>query len=169
VVTHAPRILRGKMSALQKLDLLLFLTGSVVIPAAVFTSYAYGLAAFLREALLPYYLLPLPRSLPEPVTAGAFGALVLALVLSAVVELRGRVREVLAGLAAYGLFTTHPLFSTPLAVASYAWSALTGRREWWKTEHGSGAAASVGAELVWEQDGRVAEWLALGSYRRAIP
>jgi 1,2-diacylglycerol 3-beta-glucosyltransferase len=169
VVTHAPRILRGKMSGLQKVDLLLFLTGSVVIPAAVFTSYAYGLAAFLRQALLPYYLLPLPRSLPEPVTAGAFGALLLALVLSAVVELEGRVRAVLAGLAAYGLFTTHPLLSAPLAVASYAWSALTGRRDWWKTEHGSGAASSGRAELVWEQDRRVGEWLALGSYRRAIP
>lgn len=169
LLAHTTRILRAPMSAFQKLDLLLFLTGSVVIPAAVFTSYAYGLSAFLRSVLLPYYLLPLPRSLPEPLTAGAFGVLVVALVASAVVELRGRVREVVAGLAAYGVFTTHPLFSTPVAVASYAYSAVTGRRGWWKTEHGGGSSAPSSGELLWEQDGRVAEWLALGSYRRALP
>ncbi|MCL6554530.1 MAG: pyruvate, phosphate dikinase, partial [Firmicutes bacterium] len=48
LVQHTPRLVRGHMSGLQKLDLLLFLTGSVVIPGAVFASYAYGMAAFLR-------------------------------------------------------------------------------------------------------------------------
>lgn len=169
LLAHTPRILRAPISPFQKLDLLLFLTGSVVIPAAVFTSYAYGLLAFLRSISLPYYLLPLPRSLPEPLTAAAFGALLAALGLSALVELRGRLREVLTGLVAYGLFTTHPLVSTPVAVTSYAWSACTGRNLWRKTEHGNGRSASPPQDLVWQQDGRVGEWLALGSYRRALP
>lgn len=169
LLTHTPRILRAPISPYQKLDLLLFLTGSVVIPAAVFTSYAYGLAAFLRSVSLPYYLLPLPRSLPEPLTAAAFGALLAALGLSALVELRGRLWEALAGLVAYGVFTTHPLVSTPVAVTSYAWSAFTGRNLWRKTEHGNGQSASAPLDLVWQRDGRVGEWLALGSYRRALP
>ncbi len=169
LVQHTPRILRGRLSVLQKLDLLLFLTGSVVIPGAVFATYAYGLSAFLRGVLLPYYLLPLPRSLPEPLTGGSFAALVLALVLAAVVELRGRPVQVLTGLLAYGVFTTHPMVSAPLALANYARSVATGRVWWWKTDHGAPAPGALPAGLVWEQDGRVGEWLALGAYRRAIP
>ncbi|MDR7447482.1 MAG: glycosyltransferase family 2 protein, partial [Armatimonadota bacterium] len=168
LVQHTPRLVRGHMSGLQKLDLLLFLTGSVVIPAAVFASYAYGLAAFLRGVLLPYYLLPLPRALPEPVTVGAFAVLAAALVLSAVVELRARIWKVLAGVAAYGAFTVHPLVSTPLALVNYARSMVTGRTCWWKTDHGS-APGTPPPQLAWEQDGRVGEWLAFNLYRRAVP
>lgn len=167
LVQHAVRMVRGRLSWVQKLDLLLFLTGSVVIPAAVFASYVYGLAAFVRGVLLPYDLLPLPRALPEPLAGGAFAVLVLALALSAAVELR-KAPRVLVGLAAYGAFTVHPLLSTPLAVLSYVQSRVTGRSRWWKTEHGT-AAAPAGPLGGWVQDGRVAEWLALNLYRRAIP
>jgi len=168
LVQHTPRLVRGHMSGLQKLDLLLFLTGSVVIPGAVFASYAYGMAAFLRGVLLPYYLLPLPRALPEAVTVGAFAVLAAALVLSAVVELRARIWKVLAGMVAYGAFTVHPLISTPLALVNYTRSVFTGRTCWWKTDHGS-APGTPPPQLAWEQDGRVGEWLALGLYRRAVP
>jgi 1,2-diacylglycerol 3-beta-glucosyltransferase len=167
LVQHAFRIVRGHTSAPHKLDLLLFLTGSVVIPAAVFASYVYGLAAFVRSVLLPYYLLPLPRALPEPLTAGAFAVLSAALVLSAAVELRTGLR-VLVGLVAYGAFNVHPLLSTPLALLSYARSVVTGQSRWWKTDHGA-PTASRATQPVWARDGRVAEWLALNAYRRAIP
>ncbi|MCS7236337.1 MAG: glycosyltransferase family 2 protein [Armatimonadota bacterium] len=167
LVQHAARVVRGHMSVAQKLDLLFFLTGSVVIPAAVFASYAYGVVAFVRGVLLPYYLLPLPRALPELLTAGAFAALTLGLVLSSAVELR-TARRVLVGLAAYGAFTVHPLLSTPLALVNYGWSVATGQNHWWKTDHGA-APAPAAPQPAWARDGRVAEWLALGVYRRAIP
>jgi cellulose synthase/poly-beta-1,6-N-acetylglucosamine synthase-like glycosyltransferase len=165
LVDHALRILRGHMTLLQKADLLLFLTGSVLIPAAVFASHAYAAATLLRGALEPYYLLPLPRSLPEPLTVGAFGLLTAALITSAAVEVRAAPWRVAAGFAAYLLFTAHQMLSTPLALLNCAYAAATGRTLWFKTEH----AAPWGESDSVERDPQVGEWLALGSYRRAIP
>ncbi len=165
LVDHAPRILRGHMTALQKADLLLFLTGSVLIPAAVFASHAYAVATLLRSALEPYYLLPLPRSLPEPLTVGAFGLLVLALVVSAATEVRTGPWQVATGLWAYLLFTAHQMLSTPLALLNCAYTAVTGRTLWFKTEH---ALPWEGGSSL-ERDPRIGEWLALGAYRRALP
>ena len=167
LVQHALSIVRGHLPVLQKGEVLLFLTGSVLIPAAVFASYAYGLAAFLRGALLPYYLLPVPRALPEPLVAPAFGALTASLGLAAVVELRNTTKA-LGGFLAYGVLAVHPLLSTPLALVNYAYGALTGRSRWWKTDRGTPQGVPA-PQLTWQRDGRVGEWLALGSYRRALP
>lgn len=165
LVDHTPRILRGHMTPLQKADLLLFLTGSVLIPGAVFASHAYATATLLRSALEPYYLLPLPRTLPGLLTSGAFGLLAAALVISAATEIRGTPWRVACGLVAYLLFTAHQMLSTPLALLNCAYAAATGRALWCKTEHAALREEGPSAD----RDPRVGEWLAFGFYRRAIP
>lgn len=129
-------ILTGQATLFQKLDLVFFLTGSVVIPAAIFTSYLYGAAAVLRSLLEPLYLLPLGRSLPAAVTDGVFLLLTASLGISIGTQVGWRPLRIAGAMAAYLFMGSHQVLSAPLAVLRYARSALTGRAEWLRTPHG---------------------------------
>ncbi len=130
------QILLGRTTWFQKLDLVFFLTGSVAIPAAIFASYVYGAALFLRNLLEPLYLLPLGRSLPPVATNAAFLLFTGALATAIGTQLGWRPLRVLGALGSYLLMGSHQLVTTPLALLRYARDVLTGQIEWLKTEHG---------------------------------
>jgi cellulose synthase/poly-beta-1,6-N-acetylglucosamine synthase-like glycosyltransferase len=144
--THLRAILTGRATPFQKLDLVFFLTGSVVIPAAIFTSYLYGAATLLRNLLEPLYLLPLGRSLPPAVTDGAFLLLTASLGISIGSRIGWHPLRIAGAMAAYLFMGSHQVLSAPLAVLRYARSALTGRVEWLRTPHGK--APRVRAQLL---------------------
>ncbi|MDR5684327.1 MAG: glycosyltransferase family 2 protein [Armatimonadota bacterium] len=175
LVEHLGAIVSGRMTAFQKTDMLFFLTGSMVVPAAIFASNVYGAVVLLRGVLEPLYLLPMGRSLPPELTAGAFGAFSAALLLSAASQGGWNPLRALRVVVTYLLFTAHQLVATPWAVARYVRSIVTGQVEWLKTDHGMPAPALDPVTPVvdgagWgEKDARVHERLAMSSLHRTMP
>jgi 1,2-diacylglycerol 3-beta-glucosyltransferase len=174
LVEHLGRIISGRMTAFQKADMLFFLTAAMMIPAAIFASNVYGAAVLLRGVLEPFYLLPLGRSLPSPLTTGAFAAFTAALLLSAASQKGWNPLRAVGIVFTYLLFTSHQMVATPWAVARYVRSVITGQVEWVKTDHGMRhpavdlAAAVVGDARRGEQHARVHAWLAIDSLHRAM-
>jgi 1,2-diacylglycerol 3-beta-glucosyltransferase len=136
LVEHLRGIVSGRMNALQKADMMFFLTGSMVIPSAIFASNVYGVTLLMRGVLEPFYLLPLGHSLPSALTTAVFVAFTTALLLSAASEARWNPLRAAGTVVAYVLFTSHQLVATPWAVVRYVRSVITGQVEWVKTDHG---------------------------------
>jgi 1,2-diacylglycerol 3-beta-glucosyltransferase len=129
------RILLGRTTLVQKLDLVFFLTGTVAIPAAIFASYVYGAVLFLRNLLEPLYLLPIGRALAPETTNAAFFLFTGALATAIGAQMGFRPLRVVGALLSYLLMGSHQMLTAPLALLRYARDVLTGPGEWLKTEH----------------------------------
>ncbi len=126
---HLPAILFGPVNPFKRVDMLIFLSGGLIVTLSLLTTYLYGV---INVAGAVVFYLQLPRRL----TAWTSGLLTAGVLLAMLVELRGRVWEVGSVLARSGLFSLHRLVVVPLAIHRYLRSAITGHTTWEKTAHG---------------------------------
>lgn len=125
---HLPAILVARLPLHLRLDILLFLGGSLVATLALLTTYAYALVGLAGVVVL--FL-----QVPHEVTVGVSGFFAAGL-LAAVVESRGWRPTTVAGiLLRFALFSLHRVVVVPLAIVRYVHAAITGKMEWAKTIH----------------------------------
>jgi 1,2-diacylglycerol 3-beta-glucosyltransferase len=129
---YLPAILRSRLPLVRKLDMLFFLSGSLVGVLAALTGYAYALAGALLEAVV--YI-----QLPGALVAWASAALAAATLAAITTEVGYHPVRLLGIIARWTLFSCHTLVVVPLAIRRYVYGAVTGARDWRKTAHEGGA------------------------------
>ncbi|MCL6551705.1 MAG: glycosyltransferase family 2 protein [Firmicutes bacterium] len=129
---YLPTILRSGLPLVRKVDMLFFLSGSLVGALAALTAYAYALVGALLEAVV--YV-----RLPGPLVAWATAVLTAATLAALTTEVGYHPLRLLGVMARWTLFSFHVLVIVPLAVRRYVHGALTGARDWRKTAHEGGA------------------------------
>lgn len=126
---HLPAILFGGVSLFKRIDMLIFLSGGLIVTLCLLTTYLYAIIDLTGAVVL--YL-----QLPRLLTTWGSGVLTACVLLAMLVELRGRTREVGLVLIRSGIFSLHRLLVVPLAMHRYLRSAITGQTTWEKTAHG---------------------------------
>ncbi|MDR7588143.1 MAG: glycosyltransferase family 2 protein, partial [Armatimonadota bacterium] len=126
---HLPAILFGRMSLFKKLDMVVFLSGGLLVTLSLLTSYLY--AALDAAGAVVLYL-----QLPRPLTTAASAALTVAVLTALGLQLQGRVWALMPVVVRSGIFSLHRLLVVPLAVHRFVRSAVTGHTTWEKTAHG---------------------------------
>jgi len=125
---YLPAILFGKIPLLRRVDMLFFLSGSLLSTLALLTGYLYALIGVGHEAIV---YLALPNSLMGTASAVLTGGFLVAI--TAEVGLSpGRLAGVLVR---WTLFSFHTIVIVPLAIRRYIYGAVTGARDWRKTTH----------------------------------
>lgn len=127
---YLPAVVFSRMGLFRRLDMLVFLSGGLLITLGVLTSYFYAL---LHMAGADVLLVQLPRS----TAVWSYGVLTGGLLLAVLAQTRGRVGEAGAVIVRSGVFSLHRLIVVPLAIHRYVHSAITGHTMWEKTAHGS--------------------------------
>ncbi len=127
---YLPAMLFSRLPPFRRLDMLIFLSGGLLITLGLLTSYMYALINLAGADVLVVQL-------PRRIAAWASGLLTAALLLGVLAEVRGRVGEVGLILVRSGVFSLHQLIVVPLAIHRYIRSAITGRTTWEKTAHGA--------------------------------
>lgn len=125
---YLPEILTGRLPLLRRLDMLFFLSGSLVSTLAVLTGYLYGAIGAAHEAVV--YL-----QLPRHVMLTASALLTAALLASITAEVGFCPWRLAAVLVRWTLFLSHTLLIVPMAICRYVYGAVTGTRDWRKTAH----------------------------------
>ncbi len=133
---YLPRMLRGRMSLLRRVDMLFFLAGSLFSTLAVLTGYVYALIGVLYEAVV--YL-----RLPSGVLAAASAFLTLGLLVAMTAEVGPHPLRLAGVLARWTVFSFHTIVIVPLAIRRYVCGAVTGARDWRKTTHEGPATVSA--------------------------
>ncbi len=127
---YLPSILFSRTSLFKRLDMLLFLAGSLFVLLGVVTTNLYGVPPLLGSLVL--YL-----QLPRWITTWLPSAGLVSLIISVIVAVRGHLREaamLIARLLAFSLVT--PIVGA-IAIRRYVRAAITGRVVWDKTLHGA--------------------------------
>lgn len=125
---YLPWILRSRLPLVRKVDMLFFLSGSLIGALAVLTGYAYALVGALLEAVVYVHL-------PGTLMAWASGALTVVTLAAVTTEVGYHPLRLLGVLGRWTLFSLHTLVIVPLAIRRYVHGALTGARDWRKTAH----------------------------------
>ncbi|MDR7482769.1 MAG: glycosyltransferase family 2 protein [Armatimonadota bacterium] len=128
---YLPRILRSRLPLVRKVDMLFFLSGSLIGALAALTGYAYALVGALLEAVV--YI-----QLPGTLIAWASAALTVAMLAAVTTEVGYHPLRLVGVLGRWTLFSLHTLVIVPLAIWRYVHGALTGARDWRKTSHEGG-------------------------------
>jgi 1,2-diacylglycerol 3-beta-glucosyltransferase len=126
---HLPAILFARASWFKKLDMVVFLSGGLLVTLGLLTSYLY--AAVDAAGAIVLYL-----QLPRAFTTAASVVLSAAVLAALAVQVRGRVWTLVPVVVRSGLFSLHRLLVVPLATYRYIRSAVTGQTTWEKTAHG---------------------------------
>lgn len=132
---YLPAILLGRVPLLRRVDMLFFLSGSLISTLAVLTGYVYALIAVAHEAVV---YLQLPNTLMVTASALLTGGLLVAMTAEV-----GLAPVRLAGvLVRWTIFSFHTIVIVPLAIRRYVYGAVTGARDWRKTTHEGEASRS---------------------------
>jgi 1,2-diacylglycerol 3-beta-glucosyltransferase len=132
---YLPAILLGRVPLLRRVDMLFFLSGSLISTLAVLTGYVYALIAVAHEAVV---YLQLPNTLMVTASALLTGGLLVAMTAEV-----GFAPVRLAGvLVRWTIFSFHTIVIVPLAIRRYVYGAVTGARDWRKTTHEGEASRS---------------------------
>lgn len=143
---HLPAILFGRAAVLKRVDMLFFLSGTLIVTLGVLTTYLFAVIDVVGAVVL---YLQLPRRLTTWPSAVFTGSLLLAMT----VEARWRVWHVAVVLARTVAFSLLRLIVVPLAIRRYVRSAITGDMSWEKTAHGARAIPDSGQAGGWAADG----------------
>ncbi|MDR7420594.1 MAG: glycosyltransferase family 2 protein [Armatimonadota bacterium] len=125
---YLPAILFSRVPLLRRLDMLFFLSGSLLSALAALTGYVYAVIGVVHEAVI---FLQLPRQ----VMVTASGVLTGGLLVAMTAEVGYRPWRLLGVLARWTLFSFHTLVIVPMAIRRYVYTAVTGRKDWRKTVH----------------------------------
>ncbi len=132
---YLPSILFGRVPLLRRVDMVFFLSGSLISALALLTGYLYALIGVAHKAVV---YLQLPGTVMATASAVLTGGFLVAI--TAEVGL-GPVR--LAGvLVRWTVFSLHTIVIVPLAIRRYVYGAVTGARDWRKTTHEGEASRS---------------------------
>ncbi|TMI71739.1 MAG: glycosyltransferase family 2 protein [Bacillati bacterium ANGP1] len=127
---HLPAMLFGRVTPFKRVDMVIFLSGGLLVTLSLLTTYVFGMIDVAGAVVL--YV-----QLPRRVTTWTSGLLTAGVLLAMLVELRGRLWAVVSVLVRSGLFSLHRLIVVPLAIHRYLRSAITGHTVWEKTAHGA--------------------------------
>jgi 1,2-diacylglycerol 3-beta-glucosyltransferase len=134
---YLPQIVRGRIPLLRRVDMLFFLSGSLLSALAALTGYLYALIGITHEAVV--YI-----QLPTGVMAAASVFLTLGLLGAMTAEVGVRPVRLAGVLARWTMFSFHTIVIVPLAIRRYIYGAITGSRDWRKTAH-EGLGVRAGA------------------------
>ncbi|MDQ7857527.1 MAG: glycosyltransferase family 2 protein [Armatimonadota bacterium] len=126
--TYLPEIVGGRLPLLRRVDMVFFLSGSILSTLALVTGYLYMLLALAVEVVV---YLQLPRDAVMIASAAATTALAAA----AAREVGVHPVHLLGTIARWSVFTMHTLLVVPLSIRRYVYAAVTGARDWRKTAH----------------------------------
>jgi 1,2-diacylglycerol 3-beta-glucosyltransferase len=134
---HAAALLHAPVSWRKRFDFLVFLSGSLVLPACMLTSYAYLAEGWIDNWLSNRFSVAdaLPVAQHQPLYAFYWIVVMVATAVSIGIERTQQPVEILWFAARYIVFSMHQAVSLPLALFRYTRSVFTGRLEWMKTEH----------------------------------
>ncbi|OFX27644.1 MAG: hypothetical protein A2Z07_10715 [Armatimonadetes bacterium RBG_16_67_12] len=133
--TYLPEIAFSRVPLLRRLDMVFFLSGSLVSALAVLTGYLYAMIGLAHEAVV---FVQLPRQMI--VTASA--VLTAGLLAAMTAEVGFRPWRLAGVMARWTVFSFHSLVIVPMAIRHYIYAAVTGARDWRKTTHEGGASGS---------------------------
>jgi len=131
---HLPAILFGRMGTFRRMDMVLFLTGSMIFALSAITTNLFNVPRLLGSLVL---YLQLPWWLTRIVWTGGTAVLLA----SALAATDWRVTNAVMLLARFAVFSLLTPICAAIAAARYVRRALTGRFIWDKTEHGTSDAA----------------------------
>ncbi|MGH2405355.1 MAG: glycosyltransferase, partial [bacterium] len=133
---YLPQIVRGRISVMRRIDMLFFLSGSLLSTLAVLTGYMYALIGFAYGAVVY-------RQLPSGVMAAASAFLTLGLLVAMSAEVGPHPLRLAATLVRWTVFSLHTIVIVPLAIRRYIYGAITGTRDWRKTTHEGSAGITA--------------------------
>jgi 1,2-diacylglycerol 3-beta-glucosyltransferase len=125
---YLPDIVFSRVPLLRRLDMLFFLSGSLLSALAVLTGYVYAMIGLAHEAVV---FLQLPRG----VMMTASAVLTASLVVAMTAEVGYRPWRLVGVMVRWTLFSFHTLIIVPMAIRRYVYTAVTGHRDWRKTAH----------------------------------
>jgi cellulose synthase/poly-beta-1,6-N-acetylglucosamine synthase-like glycosyltransferase len=125
---YLPGIVLSRVPLLRRLDMLFFLSGSLVSALAVLTGYVYAVIGLAHEAVV---FLQLPRQ----IMVAASSVLTAGLLVAMTTEVGYRPWRLIGVMVRWTLFSFHTLVIVPLAIRRYVYGAVTGHRDWRKTAH----------------------------------
>jgi 1,2-diacylglycerol 3-beta-glucosyltransferase len=131
---YLPAIVFSRLPLLRRLDMIFFLSGSLLGTLAVLTSYLYAMIGLAHEAVVFVQL-------PRQVMGTASAVLTASVVIAMTAEVGLRPWRLAGVLARWTMFSFHTLVIVPMAIRHYVYAAVTGARDWRKTTHEGGAPA----------------------------
>ncbi len=135
---YLPQILQRRVPLLRRVDMLFFLSGSLLSALAALTGYVYAIIGLAHEAVVFIQL-------PSTTLLVASGVLTLGLLVAMTSEVGLRPIRLAGVFARWTLFSFHTLVIVPLAIRRYVYGAVTGVRDWRKTAH-EGLGVRAGAQ-----------------------
>lgn len=131
---HLPAILFGRTGVFRRLDMILFLTGSLIFALSMITTNLFGMPRLLGSLVL---YLQLPWWLTRLVWLGGTAVLLV----SALRATRGRLGDAVMLLIRFAGFSVLTPLCAAIAGVRYVRRAMTGQLVWEKTAHGASDAA----------------------------
>jgi len=126
---YLPDILVSRrLPLLRRLDMVFFLSGSLLGALAALTGYVYAMIGLAPAAVVFTYL-------PRPAMAWASVVLSAGLLVSMTAEVGYRPWRLIGVMGRWTLFSFHTLVIVPMAIRRYLHAAVTGQRDWRKTAH----------------------------------
>jgi cellulose synthase/poly-beta-1,6-N-acetylglucosamine synthase-like glycosyltransferase len=143
---HLPAIVFGRTGVFRRLDMVLFLTGSLIFAMSMVTSNLFGVPRLLGSLVL---YLQLPWWLTRLVWVGGSAVLLV----SALRATRGRFLDALMLLVRFAGFSVLTPLCAVIAGVRYVRRAMTGTLVWEKTAHGVSDAARSWVAAGTEDEG----------------
>lgn len=125
---YLPAIVFSRVPLLRRLDMVFFLSGSLLSALAVLTGYLYAMIGLAHEAVV--YV-----QLPRAVMASASAVLSAGVLAAMSAEVGVRPVRLAGVMARWTVFSFHTLVIVPMAIRHYIYAAVTGARDWRKTTH----------------------------------
>ena len=147
---YAGAVLRAPVPWRERLDFLVFLSGSLVLALSMVASYIFlvedWILSFASHRLSVTNAFPVAQH--QPWYAYYWIVVMLSTVTGIAVERVRTPAGVLITSGRYMLFATHQIVALPLALYRYVRSVYTGRIEWMKTEHRGVGLPSFGTRRI---------------------
>jgi 1,2-diacylglycerol 3-beta-glucosyltransferase len=132
---YLPAIVFSRVPLLRRLDMIFFLSGSLLSVLAALTGYLYAMIGLAHEAVVFVQL-------PRQVMGTASAVLTAGLLLAITAEVGCRPWRLAGVMARWTVFSFHTLVIVPMAIRHYIYAAFTGARDWRKTTHEGEASRS---------------------------